>query len=74
MSYFLRSIKDEYDEHGNYIGNSAEGNQFHGVGPSVNRVLSCSGCGSTQRREHPGGGTVCASCGCGAAQWNYRQG
>lgn len=31
MSYYLRSIQDEYDDKGNYIGNSSEGNKFHGV-------------------------------------------
>lgn len=74
MGYYLNSISNEYDQHGNYIGNSAEGNKFHGVNPSVDGVLSCSGCGSTQRRDHAGGGTVCAACGCSAAQWNHGQG
>ncbi len=31
MSNYLRSIQDEYDDKGNYIGNSEEGNKFHGV-------------------------------------------
>jgi hypothetical protein len=28
---YLQSIRDEYDAKGNYIGNSEEGNRFHGI-------------------------------------------
>jgi hypothetical protein len=74
MGYFLRSIQDEYDRHGNYIGNSPDGNKFHGVDKAQGeRVLMCSSCGSTARREHPMGGTVCAACDCAESQWSYRK-
>ena len=33
MGYYRRDIQDEYDDDGNYIGDSAEGNRFHGLIP-----------------------------------------
>jgi hypothetical protein len=73
MGYYLRSIQDEYDGHGNYIGNSEEGNRFHGVGRATESVrLGCSRCGSTSRRQHAMGGTVCAACDCAEATTVYR--
>lgn len=74
MGYYLRSIANEYDPHGNYIGNSAEGNRFHGLPEprGESRVVACSACGSTDRRPHSCGGTVCARCDCGESQWKYR--
>lgn len=70
---YLRSISDEYDDHGNYIGDSPDGNAFHGVESTQGeKQLMCSGCGSTKRREHGGGGTCCADCGCSEAQWKHR--
>jgi len=38
MSYYLRSIQDEYDDEGNYIGNSEEGNRFHSPDPSPGKA------------------------------------
>lgn len=73
MGYFLRSVQEEYDHHGNYIGNSPNGNQFHGVAPATTeRILICAACGSARRRNHIGGGTVCADCNCSEAQYKYR--
>ncbi len=70
---YLQSIRDEYDEHGNYIGNSDEGNRFHGVKPATREaVTACAKCGSTIRRDHGGGGTVCGNCDCAEAVRKYR--
>lgn len=35
--FFLKSISEEYDDHGNYIGNSAGGNAFHGINREPDR-------------------------------------
>ena len=73
MGYFLRSIADEYDDRGNYIGNSEAGNRWHGVDRSEARpVLVCAACGSIERREHNSGGTVCWACNCAEARWSHR--
>lgn len=74
MGYFLNSIHDEYDSAGNYIGNSPQGNEFHGLPPVTEKkgVLACVRCDSTRRREHSCGGTVCANCNCAESQWKYR--
>lgn len=74
MGYYLRSIREEYDDDGNYIGNSDDGNRFHGVErvPERQRRLICSRCGSGQRCSVLGGGEVCSACGCAEAQWKYR--
>ncbi len=73
MGYFLRSIADEYDDDGNYIGNSGEGNRWHGVAPASGQpVLVCAACYSPRRRKHASGGTVCAECDCAEQQWSYR--
>lgn len=71
---YLRSISDEYDDQGNYIGNSPDGNREHGVEPKKesDSHLVCAGCGSSARRAHGGGGTCCASCGCSEAKRAYR--
>jgi len=72
MGYYLSSISDEYDKHGNYIGNSAEGNKFHNVNPSIQVIQICSACGSSERIDHICSGTVCAACDCGESQLRYR--
>lgn len=72
MGYFMRSVQDEYDDKGNYIGNSPGGNEFHGVHKSEKVITVCSRCGSSARRDHLMGGTVCASCDCGESQKSYR--
>jgi hypothetical protein len=73
MGYFNRSVADEYDDKGNYIGNSPDGNAFHGVAPAGDApVPVCAACGSARRAEHIHGGTVCGECGCGEVQVRYR--
>ena len=70
---FLQSIKDEYDNDGNYIGNSPQGNKEHGVEAATGgRQLVCAACDSTRRKNHSAGGTVCGACGCSEAKWKYR--
>lgn len=70
MGYYLRSIQDEYDDKGNYIGNSDEGNKWHGVGKSYRRVEVCAACGSHARTPCEGH-SKCAHCGCCEAKHEY---
>ena len=68
MGWFLNSVRDEYDDDGNYIGNSPGGNKFHGVKakPEENVRLLCMGCG------HVGGTYPCAKCGCAEQKQTWR--
>jgi hypothetical protein len=70
---YLQSIRDEYDRQGNYIGNSDEGNAFHGLQKAeATCVIACARCGSTTRMIHPAGGTICGKCECAETQWKCR--
>lgn len=78
MSGYLRSIQDEYDDKGNYIGNSPEGNRFHGLTePEPEQRLTCE-CGSQAFRPQKGGFLIdgcheeLACAGCGKTEGTFR--
>ena len=67
MGYYLQSISDEYDNHGNYIGNSESGNRFHNAEAKNGcPLMLCSRCGFVA------GSQPCPNCGCWEAKQKYR--
>ena len=62
---YLRSISEEYDDKGNYIGNSPEGNKFHGISQRRFSGYWCAGCHKISQNQ------PCTYCGCWEVQEAY---